>query len=94
MLIRTALGAFTCLAVALAVANATPMPHPGAKIINVRQALARQALPNTPANEEAAAGWRPLPKIVYLRQRDQALDPIKLLPGVKPLLDGLEQFSR
>lgn len=92
MLIRTALGAFTCLGIALAMANASPMPHPGAKIINVREALARQALHNTPASEEAAAGWRPLPRVVFLRQREQVLDPLKLLPGVKPLLDGLAQF--
>jgi hypothetical protein len=92
MIIRTALGAFACLGVALAYANATPLPHPGAKIINVHKSLARQSMHNTPASEEAAAGWRPLPRVTFLRQRDQALDPIKLLPGVKPLLDGLEQF--
>ena len=92
MLIRTALGAIACLGIVLAMANASPMPHPGAKIINVREALARQSFHNTPASEEAAAGWKSLPRVVFLRQRDQVLDPIKLLPGVKPLLDGLAQF--
>ena len=51
MLIRTALGAMTCLGLALAFANAAPMPHPGAKFIKVKQSVARQSLRNTPASE-------------------------------------------
>jgi hypothetical protein len=92
MLIRTALASITCLGVALAVANATPLPHPGARIINVHDALARKALHNTPANEDGAASWRPLPRVTFLRSPERPLDPIRLLPGVKPLLDGLEAF--
>ncbi len=89
MLIRSALAAFTCLGVALAVANATPLLHPGAKIIKVRDALARKSFHNTPANEDSAASWRPLPQVTFLRPRETTLDPIRMLPGVEPLLDGL-----
>jgi hypothetical protein len=92
MLFRTALAATTSLGIALAVANATPLPHPGAKIINVHDALARRSLHNTPSNEDGAASWRPLPRVTFLRPLDKQLDPIRLLPGVKPLLDGLDAF--
>jgi hypothetical protein len=93
MLMRTALGATTCLGVALALAHATPFTHPGAKFINVKEALARQSLHNTPANEEGAAGWRPLPRLTYLRQPERPIDPIRMLPGVQPLLEGLDRLK-
>jgi hypothetical protein len=81
------------IAVALATANAAPLPHPGAKIIKVKQSIARQALRNTPDSEEGAASWRALPKVTFLRPPEKPLDPIRLLPGVKPLLDGLERLQ-
>jgi len=94
MIYRSLVGAFGCLAVALACANASPPRHPGAHFIDVHAALARLALSHTPASEEAAAGWRSRPHVTFLRAREQQLNPINLLPGVKPLLDGLQQFSQ
>jgi hypothetical protein len=94
MLFRSALGASAALGIALAAANATPQSHPGLKIISVHDSLVRRSLGNTPANEDGAASWRQLPKVMYLRTPERSLDPIRLLPGVKPLLDGLEALPQ
>ncbi len=100
MIFRTLLGGTACCTVALAMAGAsagTP-PAPGVKIIHVPHILAREVLPDPPADESAAAGWvsgsGSLPRIVRLRKPDTFLDPIRLLPAIKPMLDGLLHFPQ
>ena len=97
MMLRMTLAGAALMAVASAYANGTVTTAPGLKFIHVRIITDRSAMPNPPADETASAGaatssWS-LPRVTYLHQPDQALDPVKLLPGVKPLLDGLKAFA-
>ena len=100
MLLKTATASLLgcCVLALAATANgASPFPAaPGAKVIHVRQALARERLPDAPADEASAAGWqhRPLPRVTYLRKRTEPFNSAKLLPGVKPLIDSLSALER
>ena len=98
MFLKSLLCGTVFVAVVLAAAHAASLPAPGLKFIHVREALSRLELPNPPLNEDAAAGLsdRPnaLPRVIRLRRLDLQLDRIKMVPGVRSLLDGFERVPR